>query len=238
MPSQRWRLIFSRGADAPDLTQREHLSAWDTALETAGLREPGNPASRFVLAAPIPAGLTADRELADLFLPDRRTVAHLRARVGPTVPLGHQLVALHDVWTGEPPLPGQVVAADYRVDIDVDGESPMPDADTLRRAVAAFLEAKTIERRRTRGDRPVAGNLRDLVADIRQSAGRGLWMRLRFDPALGTGRPEEVVDALGVIAGCGLIAARRHRERLWLKGDDVAAPAFTDVATPVDGRRA
>jgi hypothetical protein len=46
-------------------------------------------------------------------------------------------------------------------------------------------------------------------------------MRLRFDPAAGTGRPEEVVQALAALAGRPLTATRRHRERLWLKGDDV-----------------
>jgi hypothetical protein len=216
MPVQRWRLTFSRGSDGPDQNQREQIAAWHSALEAAGLRDPAAPEpSRFVLAAPMTAGLTGDRELADLFLPERRTAADVRTPLAGLIPLGHRLVDIHDVWLGEPPLPGLVVAADYSVDVE-----PSDLAVILREATAALLVATTIGRPKARSDRPTPGNLRPLVIDVRHAGGGSLWMRLRFDPAIGTGRPEEVVEALAVLAGRPLTTTRRHRERLWLKGEN------------------
>ena len=75
----------------------------------------------------MPSGLTGDRELADLYLPERRTAADVRARLDGNIPQGHRLVDVHDVWLGEPPLPGLVVAADYSVDV-----APSDVAETLR----------------------------------------------------------------------------------------------------------
>jgi radical SAM-linked protein len=213
MPVQRWRVTFSRGSDAPSLNQREQIAAWHAALEAVGLRDAtASDPSRLVLAAPMPAGLTGDRELADVFLTERRTSAEIRARLGGRLPPGHRLVDVHDVWVGEPPLPGLVVAADYRVHL----ESSDPGGG-LREAIAAFLAAEAITRLKGRSDRTTSGNLRPLVIDVRHVDPASLWMRLRFDPTIGTGRPEEVVEALAVLAGRPITTTRRHRERLWLK---------------------
>ena len=241
MTAQRWRLVLARSADAPDLGSRELLAAWAAALDDAGLRDAaGAEPARLVPGAPIPAGLTGDAELADLFLPERRTTADVRARLRDHLPVGYRLVDLHDVWPGEPPLPGLVVAGDYRVDVaarvePAPGAGPAggpaaddgtpasfaaPDPAALRDAIATFLASERIERVRSRPERAVAANLRPLVADIRIVSDHGLWMRLRFDPALGTGRPDEVVTALGSLAGQTFVAVRRHRERLWLKGQE------------------
>ena len=245
MTAQRWRLVLARSADAPDLGPRELLAAWATALEEAGLRDAtAVEPSRLVPGAPVPVGLTGDAELADLFMPERRTAADVRARLHDHLPAGYRLVDLHDVWPGEPPLPGLVVAGDYRVDVAArveaaseagsTSDSPAdggasaslaaPDPAALRDAVATFLASARIERVRSRPERAGAANLRPLVADIRVVSDHELWMRLRFDSALGTGRPDEVVTALGSLAGQMFVAVRRHRERLWLKGEEPAPP--------------
>ena len=121
MPAQRWRLILARTGAAPDLSQRDLLAAWTAALDEAGLRDPQTEkVVRFMPGAPIPAGLTADREPADLFLPVARTAQDVRRRLGAHLPLGYRLVELHDVWVGEPALPGLVIAGDYRVEVAVE----------------------------------------------------------------------------------------------------------------------
>jgi Uncharacterized protein conserved in bacteria (DUF2344) len=230
MPAQRWRLIVSRSDDAANLAQREQIAAWDAMLEASGFTEPTvTDRARLVPGAPIPVGLTASREPFDLFLPERRTAAEVRSRLEPQFPVGHRLVDMYDVWLGEPPLPGVVVAGDYLVEIAAlpasagDAMVP-PPRPAIRAAVEAFLAASTIERARSRPDRPGAGNLRSLVMDIQQPSDSHLWMRLRFDPVLGTGRPEEVVAALGTLAGLPLVPVRRHRERIWLKGEMMTPP--------------
>jgi hypothetical protein len=248
MPTQRWRLIVARSADAPDLGQRELAAAWDAVLEAAGLKDPGAAEQpKLAFAAPIPLGLTADREPVDLFLPARRTAADVRTRVGTHLPAGYRLTELHDVWLGEPALPGIVVAGDYRVWVVVGSEPggghvpTPPGPGVLRTAVAHLLAAATVERSATRPGKPRTGNLRQLVDDVIAVSDAELWMRLRFDPVLGTGRPEEVVAALGDIAGRPLFAARRHRERLWLRGqhptpgpEPGVPPGPAEPAAPVE----
>jgi len=226
MAAQRWRLILARSADAPDLGQREQIAAWNDTLVAAGLRT-SSPAdqTRFVPGLPIPLGLTSDWEPADLLIPDRHTSHDVRARFGSHLPTGYRLVDLHDVWIGEPPLPGLVVAADYILDVglapDVSGQPvTSPATPDLASAVERLLAAPTLQRTRSRPDRQDGGNLRPLIMDVRALSGGRLWMRLRIDPALGTGRPEEVVAALRTIGDTPFIVVRRHRQRVWLRGED------------------
>ncbi len=240
MPLQRWRLIVARSGDAPDLAQRELAAAWVDMLEAAGLRDRMAPEQpKLAFAAPIQAGLTADREIVDLFLPERRAAADVRTRIAAHLPSGYSLVDLHDVWLGEPALPGLVVAGDYRVEVGVaaagasEATTGLPRSGVLRSAVAMLLAATTVERPNPRSSKPRDGDLRRLVDDVAVLSEGELWMRLRFDPALGTGRPEEVVAALGQFAGVPLSTVRRHRERLWLKGEQpTPGPVRNDAAGP------
>jgi hypothetical protein len=211
MPIQRFRLTYARGPDAPPLNQRDQQAAWADALQAAGLSGMGgDEAARLTPAAPIPIGLTGDAELADLFLPVRRTAADLRALLVAAMPTGHRLVDLHDVWLGEPALPAVVVGADYRVTVAVD-DRPVDQA-ALAAGVAALLATTTIAR-------PRGGNLRPLIEDVRVRSGGVLAMQLRIDPSAGSGRPEEVVAALATLTGLPLELVARHRERLRLRGD-------------------
>jgi radical SAM-linked protein len=220
MPVQRWRLIYARGPNAPDLPQREQQTVWTDALLAAGLPGEGSAAPKFVPAAPIALGLTADAELADFFLSERRTSVDVRERLLAVMPVGMTLVGLHDVWLGEPALPGLVVAGDYRVTLVRADDGPI-GAEALLPAIRELLAATSIARPRGRPDRTSAGDLRPLIHDVQLRDDGRLWLRLRFDPALGTGRPEEVVSALGGILGQPLATIKKHRERLWLRGEEL-----------------
>ena len=239
MLTQRWRLILARSRDAPDLGQRDLLATWEATLEAAGLRDPtAAEQPKLAFAAAISAGLTADRELVDLLLPQRRTAIDVRTRIASHLPAGHALVDLHDVWLGEPALPGLVVAGDYRVEVTAtpangdEGGMPALPPGALATAAEIFMAAEVIPRPAMRANRHRDGNLCELVDHVAALSDDELWMRLRFDPVLGTGRPEEVVAALGLLAGQPLSAVRRHRERLWLKGEERAG-----IARPQRGPR-
>ncbi len=220
MPAQRWRLTYARGADTPDLQQREQQAAWAAAIEAAGLRGDAAKGPKLVPAAPIASGLTADAELADLFLPLRWRSVDVRERLGEAMPAGLKLIGLHDVWLGEPSLPGMVTAGDYRVDLAPDEAGAIASDDVLEVGVRAVLASPSIERVRARADRPAVGDLRPLILDVRVLGDGRLWMRLRIDPTLGIGRPEEVVAAIGTSVGRLLATGARHRERLWLRGEE------------------
>src|SRR5260221_526056 len=68
---QRWRLVLARGAGAPAIAGRELTDAWEQALAETALplyRPAGRSRARFSLGAPLPIGMAAERELADVVL--------------------------------------------------------------------------------------------------------------------------------------------------------------------------
>jgi radical SAM-linked protein len=225
-PRQRWRVRFRRRPDAPALPQREQLDAWETALAASGLPLAGLdlpvPRPRFVFAAPLGVGMAAEGELVDLFLTDRRAVAEVRPIIAASMPPGHELVDLFDVWLGEPPLSGRVAAADYRLELAATPDPP--DRAAIENACARLLAAPTLPRTRDKGGRSVGYDLRPLVTsiDVLEAAPgtvAGLRIRTRFDPEKGVGRPEEVLAALSELARTPLEAKAIVRERVLLAGE-------------------
>ena len=87
----------------------------------------------------------------------------------------------------------------------------------LARAAAALLAADRLPRERQKGATTVAYDLRPLVADLGVVAVGPpvvIRARTRFHPELGTGRPAEVVAALGDTLGTALTIERLVREGL------------------------
>ena len=219
-PRQRWRLVVARTADAPDEAQREVADRWVSAIESAGLpvawTEGARSRPRIAFGAPLPIGMTANGELIDVVLCERWPAWRVRETLVGLVPAGWRLVELHDVWLAGPPLAGRVAAADYAVALS--GDVPL---DRIGKAAADLLAAPNLPRQRARGDASVEYDLRPLLIDVAVERGPPLRVltRTRFHPELGTGRPEEVVAALGDRAGMALEIASVVRDRLILVED-------------------
>jgi hypothetical protein len=218
-PRQRWRLVLAREADAPDSVGREVGDAWEAALEAGGLpiyRPHGRSRARVAFGAPIPPRMPLERELADIVLTEMVAAWVVRDALDGRIPEGWRLIDVFDVWLGAPALAGQVVAADYRIELDgVDG----PRASA---AATSMLAGRSLQRARQKGGATVSYDLRPLLADlVVLDPGPPLVMRARtrFDPVLGTGRPEEVVAALGDAAGVSATIRSIVRERLVLSDD-------------------
>jgi radical SAM-linked protein len=216
-PRQRWRLVLARAADAPAQTQRELAEGWEAAIVSAGLplaRTEGPSARpRISFGAPLPVGMAADGELLDLVLTERWPAWRVREALAAVLPGGWRLVDLQDVWLAGPPLAGRVAAADYRIELARVGGTG------LTQACADLLAAARIPRERAKGDSVVAYDLRPLLIDVRVAEPGPptvLMARTRFHPELGTGRPEEVVAALGSRLGRPLEVAVVVRARLLL----------------------
>ena len=201
------------------MTQREVAAAWTTALGSAGLPlvdGGGRGRSRVSFGAPLPVGMAAERELIDIVLTEQWPAWRVREALSPRLPDGWQLIEVFDVWLGGPPLAGRVVAADYRIEL-----AGSPDVRALTDAAAQLISARSIPRDRVKGGSTVSYDLRPLVTSIvvRPGSPVVVYARTRFDPELGTGRPEEVVAALADRVGSGLEIATIVRERLVLAED-------------------
>jgi hypothetical protein len=160
--------------------------------------------------------MPANAELIDVVITERWPAWQVRGALASHVPAGWRVVELQDVWLAGPPLAGRVAAADY--EIVLAGAAP---PDRLRVAAAALLAAARLPRQRPRGDSTVEYDLRPLLIDITVAEGPPVVItaRTRFHPELGTGRPEEVIAALGEQLGQSLETASIVRERLVLIDD-------------------
>jgi uncharacterized protein DUF2344 len=215
---QRWRLVLARSASDGSPAGRELMEAWDRALDASGLplhRPAGRARSRIQFGAPVPPAMALERELADVVLTELIPRWRAREALGSIVPDGWRVLDLYDVWLGEPPLPGRVAAADYRIEID-------GAAADLRAAASRLLAVRSLPRVRARGTDTVRYDLRPLVSDITVIADGPpavLRVRTRFDPALGTGRPEEVVAALGEASRSTIGMGTIVREQILVAAD-------------------
>lgn len=237
-PVQRWRLLLARDAAGSRLVQREQQAAWEEALAGSGLPVAGldaaRPRPRFAVAAPLGGAIRGEAELVDLWLVERLPVWRVRETLVGRLPAGWHLLDLYDVWLGEPPLPGQVVASRYRATLDAQAADPA----ALASAASELLAAATLPRERQKGERIVAYDLRPLLADLQVVPSTGapdrleVRMTLRHDPERGVGRPDEAMDALAELAGVGLVPIALVREGLELADRSLKEAAPVRRAAP------
>ena len=210
---QRWRIVFARDDDARFLSHLDAVHLWERAFRRGEIPVATSggfsPRPRLVFAAPLPLGMLAEHELADLFLSERLTRLDLRVRLAEGMPRGYRLIDLHDEWIGGPAVATQLVAADYRMTLL--GVS----RERVEGAVRSLLAAKELRREKRREKKVTAYDLRPLLLDLQvrppdaaagatespDLAAAGLWMRLRNSQDLGSGRADEVVEAIAAELG-------------------------------------
>jgi len=227
-PRQRWRIVFRRNATAAAIEPRALQATWEAGLAAStlpvlGRAGPGGLRPRISFAAGLPAGMAAERDVADIVLTERLPVDAVRRALEAALPRGYELVDLYDVWLGEPALAAQAIGADYLVTLSTDS----PDAGSLHRGATRLLEAERLDRTRRKGDKETRYDLRPLLVSIEVDDGSepiAVRIGVRFDPALGNGRPEEVLAALGEACAAGpLTAVATVRLRLNLASEAASA---------------
>jgi radical SAM-linked protein len=176
-----------------------------------------HPQPKIYLASALPLGFSSRCEVLDMRLKQELELDGLRERLQASVPPGLQILNIESVDDRLPQLQTQLVAAEYEVTFT----EPV-ELDDLQGRVAALLQAESLPRERR--DKPY--DLRPLVeelalkapSDLRRaepveaghrSEGAHLFMRLTAREGA-TGRPEEVLDQLGI----PLEATRIERTRL------------------------
>ena len=205
---QRWRLVFSRGEEARFLSHLDAVRLWERAFRRGDIpvatSEGFSPRPKLIFAAPLPLGMLAEHELADLYLAERLTAPDLRDRLAAGMPSGYLASGLHDIWIGAPAIAPQLAAADYRMTLLNVSEAE------LGAAAGRLMAAEQLPRERRKEARLIRYDLRPLLLDLQvgpadpaaiRSEGdtapaAGLWMRLRHSQDGGSGRPDEVVAAL------------------------------------------
>lgn len=207
MSETRWRITYTVEGPLRYISHLEQVRVWERAIRRAGLPLAYSggftPRPRLQVAAPLPLGFASEAEWLDLWLEGPVEPETIVQALTSTLPEGLAIRSIEAVPPGAPSLPSQVVAAEYAVKVET-----APGADEIRRRIEDLLAAEALPRER-RG-RPY--DLRPLILDLRLeevSAGECvLTMRLSAREGA-TGRPEEVLDALGLAGSFFQVTRRR-----------------------------
>jgi len=189
----RIRVHYTKG---PSLRFTGHLDLqriWERLLRRTKLplrySEGYHPRARLNLASALPLGFTSEAELLDFWMNDPLPEEEIKERLSTTAPPGLEILSVSTVDLREDAIQTRITASEYEIHF-----FDPQDREALEEKVTTLLDAKSIIRRKKTYDlRPLihALEVREMEADE-----IGLWMNLNAEPA-STGRPDEVMDALG-----------------------------------------
>ncbi len=182
---------FTSNLDVQTALERMFRRAQLPVLHTQGY----NPRPKLHIAAALPLGVTGRAEVADVWLERPMDVHQVRRKLERAQPPGLRIRHVEEVPLDEPALQNRVRAAEYEVRF----LEPVVD---LAERVARLMAADHLHRPKP-GKRGGTYDLRPLIEALEVRPQRvdepapRLWMRLRAEPGA-TGRPDEVLDALGL----------------------------------------
>ncbi len=168
--------------------------AWERTLRRAGLplaySQGFRPHPRINLGCALPLGFTSQDEVVDIWLELSNPIQEIETALQSTLPPGIQLQTLAIIDEKEPTLQTQLQAAEYQLTL----LEAIPELDSRLREVCL---AESLLRQR----RGKAYDLRPLILDLRRLAddenGQQRLLAVLSAREGATGRPEEVVLALG-----------------------------------------
>jgi radical SAM-linked protein len=145
-----------------------------------------HPQPKLNLAAALPLGFSSRAEVMDIWL--NEDVDDVVSVLQANVPSGLTVLQAAQIDEREPSLQTQVIAAEYQVEITEAGYE-----SGLTEKIASVMESESIPRVR----RNKQYDLRPLIETLTISDDGHIFMRLTAREGA-TGRPEEVLDVLGV----------------------------------------
>src|SRR5689334_5731673 len=175
---------------------------WERALRRAELplaySQGFHPQPKMNMAAALPLGFSSRCEVMDMKLEQDIPLETLPTRLNSTLPSGLQVIDVQKVDDRAPALQTQVLSAEYEVTL-----TEAVDGSELKRKIVSVIESESILRER----RGKPYDLRPLIEDLTltpappslegREAGVKVFMRLAAREGA-TGRPEEVLDVLGI----------------------------------------
>ena len=200
MIDMRVRITFSKKGALRYIGHLDLHALWERAARRAGLSlaytRGFHPQPKIYLASALPLGFSSCCEVVDLRLSQDVDVADLPRRLQAVMPSGIGILNAEIVDEHRAPLQTRVVAADFVVTIKGTSQSAGPvdsfKAGLLQRSKELMAQS-TLPRER----RGKAYDLRPLIEELTIVSENKIFMRLTAREAA-TGRPEEVLDALGI----------------------------------------
>lgn len=193
--AMRARVTYTKSGGLRYTGHLDLYKAWERFARRAGLplaySQGFNPHPKMVLSPALPLGFASQCELIDLWLEQPLTLEQLRLMLEPAAPPGVEIVDVAEVPLDQPSLQSQIQSAAYTVTL----VEPAGDLESRLEALLAQPSLPRTRRGKTYDLRPLVEELRLLPPDEEGQA--RLHMRLACREAA-TGRPEELLDALGL----------------------------------------
>ena len=233
-PRQRVRVTYEKGEAVKFISNNDESRLWERTLRRADLpllyKQGFNPQPHMQFAAALGVGITGVREWIDITFSPPVPLDELAARIRAKLPPGVFLHDVEEVALKTESLQAHTIGADYTILIFAEPDE-IP-GDLLEERIAAFWATDVIERERERKGHKYTYNLRPLVFELDyrgyDAAAEEHRIFLRVQQRNGaTGRPDEVVDALGFDD----FARTLRRDRLYvdLNEEDLAVFAAYPV---------
>ena len=195
----RYRVTFCKQGSLRYTSHLDIARLWERVLRRARIpliySQGFNPRPKMQLAAALPLGFDSSSEIIDIWVDDEISDLHETVKlIQEMSPPGLITTSIEPVDLKLPALQAVTRAARYRVALD------KKDVSALQVSVEQLLAKNEIVRER----REKEYDLRPLVADItvfRDQEGSA-WLEIEtvLSQKLGTGRPDEVLEELGVDA--------------------------------------
>jgi radical SAM-linked protein len=206
---QRLRVTFAKGEEVKYISHLDLMRLWERALRRAGvplLHSQGfNPRPKISFAAPLAVGITGQREIVDVMLERPLGTRDFARAVKGQLPSGVTLVEVQAVYVTLPPLQTQIQGAEYLASV-VSGEA----GQQLEERIARLLGSDQLPRLRRGRKYDLRPLIEDLWLERQQADQYVLGMHLRAGDR-GTGRPDEVLDQLGLAEQVqGITRTRLH----------------------------
>lgn len=147
-----------------------------------------HPQPKMNMAAALPLGFSSRCEVMDIKLEHDIPLDDLPTRLNSTLPSGLQVVGIEQVDERAPALQTQVSSAEYEVTL-----TEKINPAELQQTIDSVMELKTLPRER----RGKMYDLRPLIEKLERLSDNKIFMRLAAREGA-TGRPEEVLDVLGI----------------------------------------
>ena len=192
----RIRITFSKTGALRYIGHLDLHKLWERTSRRAGLdliySQGFHPQPKIQLASALPLGFSSTCELIDMWINGEVDLEKLPEQLSKAVPPGLGIQKVEQVDEKSPPLQTQVVSSEYDVVLP-----KWINPGEVEEKISACLQADILSRER----RGKAYDLRPLIEHLilgeEDDTQAHLYMRLTAREGA-TGRPEEVLDALGI----------------------------------------
>ena len=191
---QRIRIVYSKGDELKFTGNLDMMKVWERTFRRAGLKiaysQGFHPQPKIHQALPLPLGFTSQNDLLDFWLDSDESLGEISKKLERALQPGIMVQEYQVVPAALKPLQTLVTSAEYLVRL----ETESIHADLTERIEKLLRQNECLRERRGK-----QYDLRPLIESLQidKDDTSSLLMTLAARPGA-TGRPEEVLDALGI----------------------------------------